>query len=94
MNDVEFPRYNDVPPRFLFFQVDQTIVAATSIAFGAVTKTLLVSMIVGIVLAWLVGRWRESRPDGYLAHMLIWYGVLPAKGRSAINPFIRMIYPT
>lgn len=94
MSEIEFPRYNDLPPRFLFFSIDQTIVVATGVAFGAVTKNLLPALIVCVIVAWAIGRWREARPDGYMVHMLFWYGVLPAKGRSVLNPFLRKVLPS
>lgn len=93
MSEIEFPRYNDLPPRFLFFSVDQTVLVASAVTFGAVTKNLLPALVIGCLLAWLVGKWRDARPDGYLVHLLYWYGVLWVNGRSALNPFLRKILP-
>ncbi len=93
MSEVDFPRYNSLPPRFLFLAVDQTVIFATSIVIGALGGYLALSVTAGGLLAWLLGRWRDSRPDGYLQHIAYWYGFVPIKARCVLNPFMRFITP-
>jgi conjugal transfer pilus assembly protein TraL len=93
MQQIPFPRHIDAPQRFLFWTVDQMIPFATMALIGMATKTLMVCLVIGGVLGWALARYRDSRPDGYLQHMAYWYGVLPLKGRSAMNPFARTVFP-
>ena len=93
MSDVPFPRYNELPPKFLWFSIDQAVVVGTGIVLGALGGYLIYSLTATSLVAWLLGRWRASRPEGYFNHMLYWYGLIPIKGRLAINPFVRLIFP-
>ena len=65
----------------------------TLIFIGVMTQSLFFYGVIGVGIAWAMGRWRDSRPDGYLQHMLFWYGIVPLKARCAITPFIRKFYP-
>ena len=93
MRQIQFPRHLDAPQRFLFWSADQIIPFATMALIGMATKTLMICLLIGGVLAWAFARYRDSRPDGHLQHMAYWYGVLPLKGRSAMNPFARRVFP-
>jgi len=92
-NHLEFPRYLDAPPQVLFWTLDQVVPFATMALIGMATKTLGLCLVIGGVFAWAFARFRDSKPDGFLPHIAYWYGVLPLKGRAAINPFQRRIYP-
>lgn len=92
-NTLEFPRYLDAPQQILFWTVNQIAPLAVMALIGMATGTLAICLVFGGVIAWAYARFIESRPDGYLQHITYWYGVLPLKGRAAINPFHRRIYP-
>ncbi len=92
-NQLEFPRYLDAPQQILFWTADQMVPFATMALIGMATKNLMVCLLLGGVAAWGFARFRDSKPDGYLQHIAYWYGVVPLKGRAAINPFLRRIYP-
>ena len=94
MQSMPFPRYLDAPQRFLFWTVDQIVPFATLALIGMLMKILIVCLVVGFGAAWAFGRFRDSKPDGYLQHMAYWYGLMPLKGRACINPFQRTIYPS
>jgi len=94
MESMQFPRYLDAPQRFLFWTVDQIVPFATLALIGMLMKMLFVCVILGAILSWGFARFRDSRPDGYMQHFAYWYGLLPLKGRSCINPFSRLIYPS
>ena len=94
MNDhQEFPRHLDAPARILFWTVDQIVPFSVLMMIGMLAGSLFTCCLIGLGIAWGLSRFRDSRPDGYLQHMAYWYGVLPMKGRSAINPFERIVLP-
>lgn len=93
METKKFSRHNDMPQRFLFWQIDQVVPLSTMIVMGALSGNLILYGAIGLGVAWALGRWRDSNPDGYMLHMLYWYGIIPIRARVAINPFLRKIYP-
>lgn len=92
-DQLEFPRYLDAPQQILWWTADQMVPFAMMALIGMATKTLMLCLLIGGLMSWLFARFRDSRPDGYLQHIAYWYGVLPLKGRAAINPFMRRIFP-
>ncbi len=91
---MQFPRYLDAPPRFLFWTFNDLIPFAAAALLGILADSLLSGMLIGVVLAWFFRRYQDTKPNGYVQHVAYWYGVLPMSGRTAINSFIRAIYPT
>lgn len=92
-SQLKFPRHMDAPQRVLFWTVDQIIPFSTMLLIGMLTETLLISLVVGAAVGWGFARFRDSRPDGYLQHLVYWYGLLPLKGRACVNPFDKSVYP-
>lgn len=90
---MHFPRYLDAPTRILFWTLDQIVPFSTMALVGMLTKKLLICLVLGGLISWGLTKFKDSKPDGYLMHMLYWYGLLPLKGRSFLNPFFRRIYP-
>lgn len=90
---ITFPRYLDAPQQILFWTIDQMVPFATMVVIGMLTQTLLICIAIGGGIAWAFARYRDSNPDGFVLHYLYWIGVMPMKGRAAINPFIRRILP-
>jgi conjugal transfer pilus assembly protein TraL len=108
MQRVQIPRHVDAPQRFLFWTVDQAIPFAVCVGIGIVMKMLLMAMIAGLVVVWQLNRYRDSRPDGYMRHLMWWNGLVkPTEGRkyvggfvgpkkmvrSVMNPFARRVFP-
>jgi conjugal transfer pilus assembly protein TraL len=48
---------------------------------------------VGWVVSHLYRRFKNTRPDGYLLHLLYWVGLLPLVGRTMVNPYQREYAP-
>lgn len=94
MEPIPFPKDVDAPGRFLFWTFDQVVPFALMALIGMLTQMLFICLIIGGALSWAFSRYRDSRPDGYLQHAVYWYGILPLKGRAAVNPFQRTIYPS
>jgi conjugal transfer pilus assembly protein TraL len=92
-DQIAFPRDVDSPSRILFWTVDQIVPFSAMAVIGMLVGSLFTFSVLGIALAWGMSKFRDSKPDGYLQHWVYWYGVLPIKGRTAINPFLRSIRP-
>lgn len=93
MQPIRFPVNVNDPWRLFFWTVDQVAVFSFCFLIGIATDYFVSAVLVGIVLANLFTRYRDSRPDGFVQHLLHWHGMSAFKGRSALNPFIRRIYP-
>lgn len=93
MDAIQFPRHLDDPPRLLFFTPDQIAPFAVFFGLGVMSDSLFLCSVAGVGVSWLLTRYRDSRPDGFLAHMAYWYGIMVPKGRAVINPFLRRILP-
>jgi conjugal transfer pilus assembly protein TraL len=93
MEQMPFPRHLDAPQRIFFFTIDQICVFSTLFIFGVMLGRPFLLSMVGIVLAMLITRYRDSRPDGHALHIGWWFGILPLTGRATINPFDREILP-
>ena len=48
---------------------------------------------IGIVIAHFYKKFRDMHPDGYLFHLLYWYGFGFARSKSMINPWIKRLIP-
>jgi conjugal transfer pilus assembly protein TraL len=90
---LEIPRHIDDPPQLLLWRVDDLLPLLVALITGVLTDHLLLFLALGVVGVRLYGRYRESRPDGFVAHALYWAGLLPLAGRTCPNPFIRRFLP-
>nr|WP_312130895.1 type IV conjugative transfer system protein TraL [Stenotrophomonas pavanii] len=88
-----FPRYLNTPQRLLFWTLDQMIPFGFFMVTGIITDRPLICITLGLVASRWLTKYRDSRPDNYMYHALYWWGVIGFKGRNAINPFIKRIYP-
>lgn len=93
MDPIQIPTHLDAPKRLLFWTVDQVVPFAVLFVVGMMAGKLFLGILGGIVLSWMLEKYKNSRSDGLMQHFAYWYGVVPLKGRSAINPFIRRIFP-
>lgn len=93
MSDSRIPTMVDVPTQFLFLRADEAAPAVCMIGAGIAFNFLVVSILAAIALVYVTRKFRNARPDGYLLHMLWWYGFGGARGRLAKFSFVRAIYP-
>lgn len=94
MESRPFPQHLDKPQRFLLWQVDEVVPAFILVSIGIAVEQITLSLIISGFSIWLLRRHRHSKPNGYLAHRAYWYGLVPLKGRQALNPFHRRIFPS
>lgn len=88
------PRHLDMPQRILIFQVDELVPAAVFFMIGLGTGHVIKMIILALASVWVMRRFRDTQPDGYLYHWLYWYGFAPARCRQTLNPFLRRILPS
>lgn len=89
MKVMPFPTHIDEPKQYLLWSVDEIVPIATMLAVGVVVKQALVCFVIGLLLSRVYRRYKDSRPDGYLFHMLYWTGILPESVRTFPSPFRR-----
>ena len=66
---------------------------ASMFVIGLVSDTLTFCIPIGFFLSWSFSKYSAGKPDGFIMHAAYWYGLVPLKARSAINPFHRRINP-
>ncbi|WP_170113355.1 type IV conjugative transfer system protein TraL [Ahniella affigens] len=93
MSDHRIPTLVDVPTQFLFLRADEAAPALCLIGAGIAFNFLIMSLVAAIALVLLTRKYRNARPDGYLLHMLWWYGFGGGRGRFARRSFVRAIFP-
>lgn len=93
MEPILIPAHLDAPKRMLFWTVDQVIPFAVLFMVGMMAGKLFLGIVAGCAFSYVVEKFKNSRSDGLMQHFAYWYGFAPLKGRAAINPFVRRIYP-
>jgi conjugal transfer pilus assembly protein TraL len=73
-------RYIDDPPSFFLWEIDEVVVFALFIGIGIFLHSLLVFMAIGTASAYLLGKVKQTRAEGFFLHMLYWHGILPLRG--------------
>ncbi|WP_298637040.1 type IV conjugative transfer system protein TraL [uncultured Umboniibacter sp.] len=91
--EIDIPSRCDDPPHLLLWSLDQILPVIMGLLIGMVLDMALIFTVVGIVMAKAYSKYRDSMPNGFLMHALYHYGVMPARGRVMINPFLKRIYP-
>lgn len=89
MKATRLPSKIDEPHQVLLWSTDELVPMVAMICIGMVMEQLMVSIAIGLLLSNLLRRYKDSRPDGYLYHLLYWAGLLQDRGRIWINPFRR-----
>lgn len=93
MEGVEIPTHLDAPKRMLFWTIDQIVPFAIFFIAGMMLGRLFMGILVGVAISWALEKYKNSRSDGLMQHFAYYYGLIPLSGRSAINPFMRRVFP-
>ena len=93
MDPVKLPTKVDEPHQFLLWSADEMIPLMTLFVLGAMLDQAMVFTLIGVFITSIYKKYKNSKPDGYLLHYLYWIGLIPAKGKTMINPFIRRFIP-
>lgn len=77
MKEVVIPRYIDSQMQLFFWEFDEFIVAAGLLAFGIVTKSFFIAIILIYVFNKMFRRFKDGRLEGILLHVAYWIGLFP-----------------
>ncbi|MBY0247410.1 MAG: type IV conjugative transfer system protein TraL [Nitrospirae bacterium] len=69
------PRYLDNLPQFLWWEADEMAIIFVAFIVGILSKQLTLFMGVALVCAYLVGKSKMGKSEGFILHWAYWYGV-------------------
>lgn len=93
MKPIQIPDRIDDPPHLLLWSLDEMAPPLVLLIIGVIMGTPMKLFFAGFILTYIYRRFRESKPDGYMLHLLYWYGVPFTRSRLMLNTFIRRLYP-
>ena len=94
MKLVKIPERIDDPPHMLLWSMDELVPPILFFVIGMLfLDAPMKTMLLGFLVSYVYRRFRESKPDGYILHMLYWYGVPLSRSQLMINPFIKRFLP-
>ncbi|HOV56362.1 MAG TPA: type IV conjugative transfer system protein TraL [Rhodanobacteraceae bacterium] len=93
MEMMKLPRYLDAPQMFLIWRADAVLVFGAFLIVGIFTDQVTICLLLGTAISFFFSRFSSGKPEGYLIHLLYWWGLAPLRGRSIINPFHRKVLP-
>ncbi|MGN1393019.1 MAG: type IV conjugative transfer system protein TraL [Succinivibrionaceae bacterium] len=89
MEAIEFPHGVDEPPIILLWSIDELLPLIVGILIGMQIGQALICTIIGLFISKLYSRFLDIKPQGYLLHLLYWYGIYFRSYRTMPNPFKR-----
>lgn len=93
MKPVRIPRRVDEPPHLLLWSADELAPVLIGLFAGVMLDKLFVCVAIGLIVTNLYRKFRDNRPDGYLMHLLYWFGMPITKAKSFKNPYSRRFIP-
>ena len=93
MEPIEIPEGIDAPPQFLLWSADELMPVVMSIAFGMAIGQVFICLVCSFGLVKIYRKYRDGKPDGFMLHAVYWYGFLPSKSKTVVNPFIKEFLP-
>lgn len=67
-------RYLDEPPKLFFWEIDELTIMVLFIVFGIMSNAMISIGAIGVVIATVFGHFKQRQADGYLFHLLYYYG--------------------
>lgn len=86
---VRIPTEIDTPGQVLLWSTDEFLPFMTFLVIGNLIGHLIVFCLLGGVIGHLYRRYKNTRPNGYLNHLLYWFGLRGEKGLTYVSPFKR-----
>ncbi|MDN5862784.1 MAG: type IV conjugative transfer system protein TraL [Salinisphaera sp.] len=87
--ELKLPRTIDDPPQILLWSSDELVPIILGILIGVMTGHFLILFLLGLLVWRLIRRFKDSRPEGYMLHLLYWIGIPIGKARLLPNPYRR-----
>jgi conjugal transfer pilus assembly protein TraL len=67
------PKSLDAQERFLWWEMDQAIIAIMLLGMGVISGSMLVGMGLGALAAWQYGRLKAGKHPKFAVHALYWW---------------------
>lgn len=83
------PRHVDEPPVMLMWTSDEIGAFFLLFITGFMLEQVIISLILGYFAVKLMRRFKNTKPNGYLIHILYWVGVSVSESRTLPNPYDR-----
>lgn len=93
METHEIPKHVDDPPHVLLWSAEELAPVAMGLAIGMVIGQAFWLTLLGLLIAKVYRRFSDGHSDGYLLHMIYWFGFLQAGAKSVPNPYARRYLP-
>ncbi len=93
MKEIHIPTHIDEPPYLLLWSADECIPLIAGFGFGLLIDQVFLCTTAGAVISHFYKKFRDLHTDGYLLHLLYWYGLGFCKSKSMVNPFTRRFIP-
>ena len=87
------PKSIDDPAQVLLWSMDEFVMVAVLFGVGLTFRQLTASVIFIFIFLKVYRRFRDGRPNGFLQHIMYWYGFAGSETTSIRNPFIRRFLP-
>jgi len=91
--ELKIPTEIDTPHQVLLWATDEFVPFMIFLVIGNLIGHLIMFCFLGGVMGHLYRRYKNTRPDGYLNHLLYWAGFKTQQGITYVNPFIREFLP-
>ena len=93
MNPVEIPRHIEDPVHLLLWTIDEIAPIGIGLVIGIFLGAPLMYMGIGWGCSFFYKKFMDRHADGYILHVLYWYGLMPTRSKFSPNPFIKEFYP-
>ena len=93
MEPVNIPLEIDTPHQVLLWSVDEFAPFMLFLILGNFLNHFFLGLGLGWIVSHLYRRFKNTRPDGYLLHLLYWCGLTNLSGVTLVNPYKRNFTP-
>jgi len=83
------PRHVDEPPIMLLWTSDEIGTFFFLFIMGFMVEQIFIAIICGYFAVKTMRRFKNTRPNGYMVHMMYWVGVSISEARTLPNPYER-----
>tara|TARA_R110001583_G_scaffold1028_1_gene8890 strand:+ start:11816 stop:12100 length:285 start_codon:yes stop_codon:yes gene_type:complete len=94
MKPVKIPQRIDEPPHILMWSADELAPMLLGMVVGVMIGKAFICIAVGYLITNVYKKYRDNHPDGYLLHILYWWGLMGKKNSHSFkNPYARDYLP-
>lgn len=93
MKATTIPTRADQPPYLLLWSSDECLPVLTGLIFGFFLEQVVICTTIGFIIAHFYKKYRDQHADGFLMHLLYWYGFGFCRSKSMINPYTKRLIP-